>query len=141
MPSALSKESAARIEALFEFICSKVGQITPRSVDMANAIGCTAIQAENAVTYLKRHARIKAEGLGDRRVLIVPGVGETIAHGGNRPRAAYLDTPVEAVTIDEPVRVASWSCPRCGARSGHCPHTTVALTVSDRAGWQRYAGA
>lgn len=119
--------------ATLALIARYVGQILPCQRDMAAMLGSNGSRVNHSIARLQQQGKIRVEGLGNCRMIDVIGVGCTLPRYTSREVATYQPREVE------PVRLESYSCPRCGARN--CQRHTASFVSSGRpGGWQRYAG-
>lgn len=118
--------------ATLAIITASIGKILPCQRDMAAALDSSGSRVNHSIARLQAAGVIKIEGLGNSRAVEVIGVGCTL------PRYTSKDPATYRAPEPEPVRIESYPCPRCGARSG-CGHTAIALSTGRPVGWQRFA--
>jgi hypothetical protein len=119
--------------ATLAIITASIGKILPCQRDMAAALNSSGSRINHSIARLQAAGIIKVEGLGNCRSVEVVGVGSTLARYTSKELATYRAAEAE------PVRIESYPCPRCGARSG-CGHTAVALSTGRPGGWHLAAG-
>ena len=112
----------ARRLAVLAIITDHIGKILPTSRNIAYTLGCTTAQVDHSLRMLSREGVIDCQGNGNGRIVIVFGKGATIPRHAGKEVAAYRPP------APEPVRVESFSCPRCGARS--CQRHSAAVLVT-----------
>lgn len=120
--------------ATLALITAYIGKILPCQRDMAATLGTNVSRVNHSIARLQQHGLIKVDGLGNCRSV------EVIDKGCTLPRYGRTEVEGYQAAEPEPVRIESYSCPRCGSRGGSCGHTAIALSSGRPGGWQRYAG-
>lgn len=102
-----------REKRALDMIAYRVGRgIQPTNAEVGSYLGVSPGTAEQVIHRLRIMGAISFTRVDGRR---------------------HIEIIKEMV---EPERVDSWTCPRCGARSGNCAHTAVALSSRDIPAWR-----
>lgn len=120
-------DPVARAEAVYAIIVAHIGKPSPINLEIANTLGIPKHLVSTSIERLRRDGLIDYTGKSGNRVLTVIGRGSCLARA------------VVALGGPEIARVENWTCPRCGARSGNCSHTAMALTSATVPSWRAYA--
>lgn len=116
----------ARNERVLAYLRTRIGKATPLNRDIAIGSGLSVGASDAAFYHLRNHGQIITRGSGNTRVITIPGEGSTIA----RCNAAARETLTPTMAQAEPVRVAHWSCSRCGAKD--CTRHSPAFLTTGR---------